>query len=829
MACDDASSLKLNYMDFQLPISTNPVCGNGMREGDEQCDDGNQTSNDGCSEACINELTQITAVCGDGKKDETEACDDANNTSGDGCSALCSIESTAGSMGGSIAGSMGGSTAGSMGGSTAGSMGGSTAGSMGGTDAGSMAGTDAGSMGGNQVNRCGDGFRSISEDCDDGNNIDWDGCQANCTITPANRCGDGRVADGEACDDGNLVNGDGCSNQCVVEVMIRCGDGIANGNEQCDDGNLVSGDGCSMLCEREIVARCGDGMVNGNEQCDDGNQVNTDACLNTCQNARCGDNVVQAGVEQCDDNNQTNTDACLNTCQSARCGDGIVQAGVEQCDDGNQVATDSCTNTCTTNNMPPACVNDAFEVNNTFATAVALPTNSDQNGQICSGDIDWFKFDLCAGGSLTVDVTFTHSNGDIDISLRNSADSLTLDSSVSVTDSEQVTYTNAQMLTQSVYLKVYVIGARENSYQIRANISNCTPPPPVYREDLYEENDTFETAVKLNAVDAEELGLASSDDDWFKFFLCPNGTLNAQITFQDSINDIDMILVDSAQGFLADSTGITDIEQISYVNPNREFKWVYLNIYGISAVDNAYQLTLSQSGCVDDRVEENDTLQTAELLASNLYSNLDLISGNEDWFAIDVCRNCPLDVKIEFNADDGDLDMFLYDENMLEIDSSNSVTNLEEINFRDRMNARRMYVKVIGFSDDQNRYDLTIRVDDRLEENDTTAQAALWAIPENTYGSLVVLANDDDWYMVNVCAGGTLDVRVDFVHANGDLDMKLYAEGNYTNTIDTSITVNDYEQVSYTSVRGGNYFVHLYGYQGDHNDYDMVVNVLNCP
>ncbi len=386
------------------------------------------------------------------------------------------------------------------------------------------------------------------------------------------------------------------------------------------------------------------------------------------------------------------------------------------------------------------------------------------------------------------------------------------------------------MVTQSVYLKVYVVGAvKTNSYQINATIANCLPPPPVYQEDLYEENDSFDTAVKVNLLNAEELGSASGDDDWFKFYLCPNGTLNAQITFQHAINDLDMLLVDNVQAFLGDSTGVTDLEQITYINPNREFKWVYLNIYGIDAIDNAYQLTLSQSGCVDDRTEENDRLQTAELLSSNLYRNLDLISGNEDWYAIDVCRNCPLELKMEFTSANGDLDLFLYDENMVQIDSSESVADLEELYFRDRMNARRVYAKVIGFSDDQNRYDLTIRVDDRLEENDNSAQAALWAIPENTYGALVVLANDDDWYMINVCAGGTLDVRVNFTHANGDLDMKLYAEGNNNSTIDTSITVNNYEQVSYTSVNGGNYFVQLYGFEGDHNTYEMIVNVLNCP
>ena len=64
------------------------ICGNGFLEGGEQCDDGNATSGDGCSAACIIEY------CGDGILHPLigETCDDGNNLSGDGCSATCQVE-----------------------------------------------------------------------------------------------------------------------------------------------------------------------------------------------------------------------------------------------------------------------------------------------------------------------------------------------------------------------------------------------------------------------------------------------------------------------------------------------------------------------------------------------------------------------------------------------------------------------------------------------------------------------------------------------------------------------------------------------------------------
>lgn len=67
-------------------------------------------------------------------------------------------------------------------------------------------------------------------------------------------CGNGIQEWPEQCDDGNDIDWDGCSSQCQIEVLWYCGDGIVdlpNGSgfmEQCDDGNLDDFDGCTSLC-----------------------------------------------------------------------------------------------------------------------------------------------------------------------------------------------------------------------------------------------------------------------------------------------------------------------------------------------------------------------------------------------------------------------------------------------------------------------------------------------------------------------------------------------------------------------------------------------------
>jgi len=219
---------------------------------------------------------------------------------------------------------------------------------------------------------CGDGFTTAPEQCDDGNTLDGDGCNATCqleycgddivnnngtetcddgntvggdgcsAICQEEICGNGFVDVGEECDDGNTVDGDSCSNECVAQY---CGDGVITEGlgEECDDSNTTSGDGCSANC---LVEACGNGRVDFGEQCDDGNTVAGDGCNEVCEFEGCGNGVVDVG-EACDDGNTVNDDACSNECVINYCGDGITQEPLgETCDDGNEINGDGCDDNC---------------------------------------------------------------------------------------------------------------------------------------------------------------------------------------------------------------------------------------------------------------------------------------------------------------------------------------------------------------------------------------------------------------------------------------------------------------------------------------------------
>ncbi len=257
------------------------VCGDGAVDGTEQCDDGNQERNDGCTPACklescgdglvqaeeqcdlgtanANDAYCTSAcrlnVCGDGLRGPLEGCDDGNEVANDGCSAECILET------------------------------------------------------------CGNGHVEDGEVCDDGNLEDDDSCTTLC-FPPT--CGDGLVSPvfGEDCDDGDIDNTDSCPNDCTKAV---CGDSEIEAGEECDDGG-ATGDGVS-LCSPGCTANvCGDGYrVPAVEACDDGPSTGdgTSGCTPGCTVNICGDGYAHSPSEQCDEGELNGYAPCTTSCASA--------------------------------------------------------------------------------------------------------------------------------------------------------------------------------------------------------------------------------------------------------------------------------------------------------------------------------------------------------------------------------------------------------------------------------------------------------------------------------------------------------------------------------
>jgi PKD repeat protein len=114
------------------------------------------------------------------------------------------------------------------------------------------------------------------------------------------------------------------------------------------------------------------------------------------------------------------------------------------------------------------CLPDASEGandNNIAARATlitTLPTSVDAS--ICASDEDWFSINLANGEAITVDATFTHNLGDLDLFLYD--DSLTqVGSSRSVSDNESIAFTAPAAGDYFIRVKAFS-GATTNTYTL---------------------------------------------------------------------------------------------------------------------------------------------------------------------------------------------------------------------------------------------------------------------------------------------------------------------------------------------------------------------------
>ena len=231
-----------NDADSDLDGDVRSFCGDGVRDPDEECDDGNVIETDDCLSSCVaptcgdahtwigheecdygrrnsnidpdacRENCRLPS-CGDGVQDPGEGCDDGNDDNVDSCTNECAPAS------------------------------------------------------------CGDGLiqRTFGEECDDGNEDDSDDCSNRCVRA---FCGDAHLwAEREECDTLPIP----CLTSCDTEGRHPCIDCIirpecipppeaCNGADDDCDGAVDNGFACSLGETRLCTSPRGSGGI---EACDE--------------------------------------------------------------------------------------------------------------------------------------------------------------------------------------------------------------------------------------------------------------------------------------------------------------------------------------------------------------------------------------------------------------------------------------------------------------------------------------------------------------------------------------------------------------------------------
>ena len=126
---------------------------------------------------------------------------------------------------------------------------------------------------------------------------------------------------------------------------------------------------------------------------------------------------------------------------------------------------------------PTTCSDDGFEDNDSFGDPAPVTEGLTENLRSCALDDDYFSIQLSVGDEITIDVSFSHAEGDIDLALFNPSATLVA-SSESATDDEQIVYTAPEAGIFVIRVHLYEdLGVSEgNDYALDIAIA---PAPPV--------------------------------------------------------------------------------------------------------------------------------------------------------------------------------------------------------------------------------------------------------------------------------------------------------------------------------------------------------------
>lgn len=670
------------------------------------------------------------------------------------------------------------------------------------------------------------------------------------------------------------------SGQCAVRCDLP-GGLVCTGGFSCDRATGRCGADASCAADTDCGApagvcedgRCVPGCAQlGNSACGAGSVCDTHVgrCVpllgpcaadldcgppsRVCEAGQCVGGCTQAGGFQC-----SGASACNPA--TGRCGEGgPFCANDAECAAGQICSLYSglCGAGCQATGCPSGetcqasghctsrgCIADAFEPNDSLAAARALALGNYGALTLCSGDDDFYAFDLLAGDPLELQVLFLHAEGDLDLELHG-PNGQVLASASSASDNELIS----------------LIAPADGRYVLRIFMVRDLGPNPGNGysldlslgcgEDRFEPNDSEAAARLLSPpVSEPQLSLCPGNDDFYAVQLTAGQTVQITARFLDDEGDIDLRLIRPSGSTAESASSTSDDETIQHTatETGRYLVRVFLFSDAGRRPGNRYELAITVGGttpppppppppapaatCTADEFEPNDTSAAAPAVWPGSYPGLTLCPGDDDYYAIGLVLEDRLTVNLSFSHAEGDIDLTLIGPSGTVVASSVSSTNDESFTYvaaQSGLYRIRARLFADAGSTPGNGYGMTVSLTppascqpDALESNDSPSSPR--ALQFGAYLSLTACEPDDDWYSVSLTAGQTYTFGALFAHAEGDIDMGLFdASGS---VVASGVSEDDDEIFQFTPTTSGTYrlLVRLFEDAGGipGNRYDLAV------
>lgn len=474
------------------------------------------------------------------------------------------------------------------------------------------------------------------------------------------------------------------------------------------------------------------------------------------------------------------------------------------------------------------CEDDNFEDNDSRDQTTTLAPGLIDSLVVCPGDEDWYAVGLNAGDDISVEIDFTHADGDLDLVLYQPENPEPIAASRTRTDGEVVGFTDVPV--SGVYLVRVVGGTPEDGNDYVMLLERTEPVNEGCEDDDLEDNDN-NTQPRLIQEGTTSGQVCSGDEDWFSIHA--NAGAEVSMLLQPSGGNLDLEFFSpngQSLGVSSNETGSEELELTAATSGH-----YLIRVFGPRGSEASYNLTalVGNGACTtDDGEEENDSLQYAQLVDFGDVENLHVCSRDEDWYAVELGAGDGLTATLFFDDAQGDLDMQIRDESNRVLATATSITNNEEATVGSVEEPGLYYVRVYGYANSSGDYQLNLEQisggtsceDDSQEPNDSRERAV--PLSSNNLRNLRICPNDDDWYALEVEAQEVIDVEATFTHADGDIDIAVVDPNGATLRSGTS--TNDNESLVVRATTSGTHYVRVYGFRDATNSYTLEAEVLDA-
>lgn len=313
--------------------------------------------------------------------------------------------------------------------------------------------------------------------------------------------------------------------------------------------------------------------------------------------------------------------------------------------------------------------------------------------------------------------------------------------------------------TVTIWINATKVGYEDGHYE-----KTITVKAPV-EDDEYEENDIKDDAAEVDYGDYGDL--SCQDDDWYKIYLDAGDDIYVIIDGGEA--DIDLFLYDEEDNQLDSSEGLSGEEDVSANDVSEG--WYYIQVYFISET-TSYDMDISEVGIEDDEYEENDIKDEAAEVDYSLYE--DLYCEDDDWYKIYLNNGDDIYVTIDGAAD---IDLYLYDEEENELDSSEGLGGEEEVSTTD-VTEGWYYIQVYFFFDTTS-YDMNITEEGPAALHISTDALGELESEEEVEVTITVTGSgpiEDAYVSIDTGSGGNTDTYSGYTDENGELKFNLTAD-----------------------------------------------------